>query len=507
MPTSLPSVTIPAAGATASLGLTGGQPYFNVELYNASAFTVQINGWSGGSFTLSPGQDTVVPYNSQNAMPTAQGINNSDQTGTLYLTGYVRGETPYPVGSAGSVTSIAGGTVDAKITGGTVDATITNASIPVSGAVDATITNASIPVTGTLDANITNASIDANITNATLEVTTSSTSPPSFNVANASIPVTGSLDANITNASIPVTGTVNANITNATIDANITNASVEITTSSSSPPNFNVANAITANISGGSVDVANQVSTSIDATSVTLNTDANVSNTVLGVNPLQALGSASFTESVTVGSPVSVSFNNGSPAMLIDEIWIVVETTTYNASDYSYQIGNVVYWPIPNQFVAINQPVNTIARNGTTGIYKLALGALIANGFVLQISNASSTNTLSDTFKITAWFRYASSQTGVLTPPGAQVDYSATLATAGTVQELASANPTRTNFFVWNSSSDNLSFQFGSSGPTSLLIPAQGANWSVSELPFMVNSIYATPSVNNQPITVLTWES
>ena len=464
MPTSLPSVTIPAAGATASLGLTGGQPYFNVELYNASAFTVQINGWSGGSFTLSPGQDTVVPYNSQNAMPTAQGINNSDQTGTLYLTGYVRGETPYPVGSAGSVTSIAGGTVDAKITGGTVDATITNASIP---------------VTGSLDANITN----------------------------ASIPVTGSLDANITNASIPITGTVNANITNATIDANITNASVEITTSSSSPPNFNVANAITANISGGGVDVADQVSTSIDATSVTLDTDANVSNTVLGVNPLQALGSASFTESVTVGSPVSVNFNNGSPAMLIDEIWIVIETTTYNASDYSYQIGNVVYWPIPNQFVAINQPVNTIARNGTTGIYKLALGALIANGFVLQISNSSSTNTLSDTFKITAWFRYASSQTGVLTPPGAQVDYSATLATAGTVQELASANPTRTNFFVWNSSSDNLSFQFGSSGPPSLLIPAQGANWSVSELPFMVNGIYATPSVNNQPITVLTWES
>ena len=479
MSVALPSVIIPAEGVAASLGLASGQPYAHIELYNASAFTVQITGWSSGNFYLTPGQDRIATFKSSVGDPTVVGINNGSEIGTLYLTGYTINEVPIPIGTAGSVTSISGGTVNANITGGTVDATITNASIPVTGSLDANITNASIPVTGSLDANITN----------------------------ASIPVTGSLDANITNASIPVTGTVNANITNATIDANITNASVEITTSSSSPPNFNVANAITANISGGSVDVANQVSTSIDATSVTLNTDANVSNTVLGVNPLQALGSASFTESVTVGSPVSVNFNNGSPAMLIDEIWIVVETTTYNASDYSYQIGNVVYWPIPNQFVAINQPVNTIARNGTTGIYKLALGALIANGFVLQISNASATNTISDTFKITAWFRYASSQTGVLTPPGAQVDYSATLATAGTVQELASANPTRTNFFVWNSSSDNLSFQFGSSGPTSLLIPAQGANWSVSELPFMVNSIYATPSVNNQPITVLTWES
>ena len=440
--------------------------YIGVQLFNNSAYSIQVQ-IGAQSFIVGPQTSTFAPIGGGTTLVEAS-LLSSGQVATIYATWFNQGD-PTPA----AMSSYALNTGVVNITGGTVDATIT------SGSVNANITNASIPVTGSLDANITN----------------------------ASIPVTGSLDANITNASIPVTGTVNANITNATIDANITNASVEITTSSSSPPNFNVANAITANISGGSVDVANQVSTSIDATSVTLNTDANVSNTVLGVNPLQALGSASFTESVTVGSPVSVNFNNGSPAMLIDEIWIVVETTTYNASDYSYQIGNVVYWPIPNQFVAINQPVNTIARNGTTGIYKLALGALIANGFVLQISNASAANTISDTFKITAWFRYASSQTGVLTPPGAQVDYSATLATAGTVQELASANPTRTNFFVWNSSSDNLSFQFGSSGPTSLLIPAQGANWSVSELPFMVNGIYATPSVNNQPITVLTWES
>ena len=68
--------------------------------------------------------------------------------------------------------------LDAVINGGTVNANITNSSLEV-------------------NANITNAAIDANITNSSLEV-----------------------NANITNA------TLNANITNATIDANITNATI-----------------------------------------------------------------------------------------------------------------------------------------------------------------------------------------------------------------------------------------------------------------------------------------
>ena len=194
MSVALPSVIIPAEGVAASLGLASGQPYSHIELYNASAFTVQITGWSSGNFYLTPGQDRIATFKSSVGDPTVVGINNGSEIGTLYLTGYTINEVPIPIGTAGSVTSISGGTVNANITGGTVDANITNASIPVTGSLDANITNASIPVTGTVDANITNSTIDANITNASLAVTGSVTA----DISNASLAVTGNVDATLT---------------------------------------------------------------------------------------------------------------------------------------------------------------------------------------------------------------------------------------------------------------------------------------------------------------------
>jgi len=230
MSTALPPTEIPVNGVSVPIGVSSGQPYTAYEVYNASSFTILVTNWAGSSFYLSPGQDKILAFSADLGSATVQGMNNTTP-GVLYLTGYTRAENPPSTGTAGSIVSVANGTVTVEGTP-TVDANITNATLPVSGTLDANITNASIPVTGSLDANITNATIPVT---GTVAVDTSggavavaATGTVDANITNATLPVSGSLDANITNASIPVTGTLDANITNAsipvtgTVDATLT---------------------------------------------------------------------------------------------------------------------------------------------------------------------------------------------------------------------------------------------------------------------------------------------
>jgi len=272
MSTALPPTEIPVNGESVPIGVSSGQPYTAYEVYNASSFTILVTNWAGSSFYLSPGQDKILPFSADLGSATVQGMNNTTP-GVLYLTGYTRAENPPSTGTAGSIISIANGTVTISGTP-TVDANVTNATIPVSGSLDANITNSSIPVTGNLSAYITNASVPvtgtvsintsggsvpvyatgtvavSSITNTvsvapvgTVNVqgvsggtaigiagtvtvdsgTVNIGNTPSVVVTNASLAVTGSVDANITNSSVAITGLVDVG----TVD-NITAGSLEI---------------------------------------------------------------------------------------------------------------------------------------------------------------------------------------------------------------------------------------------------------------------------------------
>ena len=215
---------------------------------------------------------------------------------------------------------------ETTINGGTVDANITNASIAIngdvgitSGTVDANITNAAVPVSGTVTADISgpvtiqtatgtpidatvSGPVDANITNANIEVTTSSTSPPQFTVANASLTVAGSVDANITNAAVAVQNTSGGSLNVAgTVNASITNANIEVTTSSTSPPQFTVANASIP--VSGTVSIGGTPTVNISAGQV-----VQVENT--------SSGSLTVAGTVDIGNTPSVSIS-GTPTVNI----------------------------------------------------------------------------------------------------------------------------------------------------------------------------------------------
>lgn len=383
---------------------------------------------------------------------------------------------------------------------GTTSVNITNATVPISGAVSANITNSSIAVTGSLDANITNATLAVT---GTVSIDTSGgavavDATGTINIGNTPAVTIdtsgGSVDANITNASIPVTGS---------IDANITNATLEITTSSSSPPNFNVANAIEATITSGTVTIADQVSTSIDAQNITLDTTANVSNTLLSVNPLQDLPSGS--ESLTIAAGATGNFNvqGGSP-MLLDEIWLIVATSVNPPSSYTFQVGNLVQWSINDAYYVVAQDMDVIAVNGNTAILKLAVPTFVVTGFTINVTNNTSSS-VSETFVIDPYARYATAQTGTALPPGKPIDTSLTLSTAGTVYTVAAASPTRSFFMIQNTSGDNVYFGFGSSSKQFVLYPGQGYENPVSKNPFITLAINAVGTVANQDVGSAVW--
>jgi hypothetical protein len=183
------------------------------------------------------------------------------------------------------------------------DVNITNSSVPISGAVDANITNTTaIPIAGAVDVNnfpstqTVNGSVDANITNTSLNVSVANfPSSQDVNITNTSVPVSGSVDANITNTTaIPIAGAVDINNFPTNQDVNITNTSVPVSGSvsvSNFPSTQTVNGSVDANITNTSlnVSVANFPSSqdvNITNTSVPVSgsVDANITNTSLNVS-------------------------------------------------------------------------------------------------------------------------------------------------------------------------------------------------------------------------------
>ena len=153
------------------------------------------------------------------------------------------------------------GNVEANVSG-SVDANITNASLDVTGNVDATIQNATLNV-APADGVTFDVAGSVDITNTSIAVT---------NTSGGNLTVAGTVDANITNASLDVSGSVDATIQNASINvapvsgsanfpiegnvnATIQNATIEVAPASSSA-NFPIAGNVDATIQNATLNVA-----------------------------------------------------------------------------------------------------------------------------------------------------------------------------------------------------------------------------------------------------------
>lgn len=241
---------------------------------------------------------------------------------------------PYPIGplyaqvasGTGSILVLNGtyniSNPNVTITSGTVDANITNADINVTpatgavfdinGAVDATITNADItitpksgvsfPVTGSVDANITNASITVGgAVDASITNASIDVSPTS----GATFPISGAVNASITNASLTISGAVNANITNANIPV-----------FPGTTQNFPISGTVDANITNAILSIGGFVNANIT------NANIDVSPASGATFPISGTVNASITNATLdiTGSTVNIQNVAGGVISVGDEI-------------------------------------------------------------------------------------------------------------------------------------------------------------------------------------------
>ena len=206
----------------------------------------------------------------------------------------------------------------------------------ISGSVNANITNTTLNVvveSGSVDVNVTNASIDVNVTNSVLNVSVQDT--VNVNVTNSSISVvvqSGSIDVNVTNSSLNVvvsSGSIDANITNSTlnvvvqetVDVNITNSSVTVVVQSGT---------IDANITNTSINVNVQNEVDVNITNASI--DVNVTNSVL---------------SVSVSGQASVSIDNASVYLNVkNEENIGVYHAIDNRANATTLVSNYAGWGV-----------------------------------------------------------------------------------------------------------------------------------------------------------------
>jgi hypothetical protein len=234
--------------------------------------------------------------------------------------------------------------VAAMATAGGVLSSLSQIFATVTGAVTATISNAVLTVQAATSAifNVAqsgNWSVDANVTNSTLDVNanvTNSSIDVNANVTNSSIDV----NANVTNTSI----NVDANVTNSTlnVDANITNASINAAQSGTWNVNATVQNA--------TIDVAQSGTWNINAVqsgtwnvgsvgSITETVQGNVVNTVLPVNNLVYIGYTSFSvTNLGNGSGVSSAVQASYPTVfpLVDGVVVVANSSYAQANNLAF---------------------------------------------------------------------------------------------------------------------------------------------------------------------------
>ena len=322
------------------------------------------------------------------------------------------------------------GSVDAFITNETLvvgvnnfpatqDVNITNSSIPINGSVDANITNASVVVSGTVDSNITNSSLNVAVNNfpATQDV----------NITNPNVMVNGTVaisnfpttqDVNITNTSVAVSGSVDANITNSSLnvavnnfpttqDVNITNSSVAVS-GSVSVDNFPATQDV--NITNASVAVSGSVDANITNTSLPI-TNNNLDNLQFDtLNNLKVvLENASVSVSVdnfpaTQDVNITNSYINvgNFPATQNVNLSDITTNTTLNVSDstthnylstavsdlnkFNFDSGN-------NLDINLNNVNSNFIQNGGLKTYVLNSSLAITNSALSNMSfNAGSLN-------------------------------------------------------------------------------------------------------------------
>ena len=334
----------------------------------------------------------------------------------------------------------------------------------------------------------------------TPNVSISNTPSVIIDTAAGSVPVdaTGSVSINTTSGPVSVA-------TSGTVEANITNATLTVAPGNGAVFDVNVGNAIDATITGGTVTIANQVSTEIAAQSITLDTNAAVSNTVIGTNPTQFLGSDSLGNvSFTTGQTLGFNFNENAEVMLCDELYLVINNSGAGGTDFTVQLNNVVDWTTPFSYEVLNLSGIKVYDTGVTVVYKFLLPEpLLVNGFTFQLTN-NNAGTVVTTFTVKGYGRYASTLNTSLLPPGSAVDYSTKL-TVSTSVTVAPAVSTRKFLLVQNAGSSNISLGIDNSNSPMVLFPGQGYEANVSSNPFITGPVTVVGAVNT-PVACQAWQ-
>lgn len=319
-----------------------------------------------------------------------------------YLTSPVTAFTqtsPLPVFS-GNV-SITNSTLDvnATIQGGTVNVGTVSGTVTVGGSVDANITNATLDI-GTISS--ISGTVNTNITNATLDIgnvgAISGTVAISGNVGilvGQSISLTGTAIVEPSSSSgMPVTtgsGGLDVSVTN-TVNAQITSSTVTLP-----------------------ISIADTVNMAITSSTVTV--DSNIQNGVVPGNNLVYLGSVQVTlaASTTSGS-TSWSITGAIPSLLCDAVYLATNLSNGNVPSWTSTITSITSNTIPNLSSAnlSSTDLGTAEQLTASGVYTYLWKVPIEPAFLLNGCTGefkyTSINGSGITLTFAAWGRYASAE-------------------------------------------------------------------------------------------------
>ena len=196
------------------------------------------------------------------------------------------------------------------------------------------------------------------------------------------------------------------NITSGTVDATITNATLDVNVPNGVQINNNSLNVVTG--AGSQTTVANTVD--INMTGSTVTQKSNVINDYVASSNIINWGTFTTTLNLAPGATYEVAFNNNNTSALIDKIYCVLNDPNYNIANLELTVFVMADWHVAYAMTHIADTVLQSQYGNVTNNYVIyPTTPIVANGFVGQIKNIGTT-TNTDTVTLYAYGHYASSE-------------------------------------------------------------------------------------------------
>ena len=196
------------------------------------------------------------------------------------------------------------------------------------------------------------------------------------------------------------------NITSGTVDATITNATLDVNVPNGVQINNNSLNVVTG--AGSQTTVANTVD--INMTGSTVTQKSNVINDYVASSNIINWGTFTTTLNLASGATYEFTFNNNNTSALIDKIYCVLNDPNYNIANLELTVFVMTDWHVAYAMTNIADTVLQSQYGNVTNNYVIyPTTPIVANGFVGQIKNIGTT-TNTDTVTLYAYGHYASSE-------------------------------------------------------------------------------------------------